>query len=161
MAQAPERPALEPADDELTPELALVDPELAERARERLGDLPQRAVGAEHAVAAEPGVDAEPPVVEQIPTAETSADVVRREPFTWRPVTWRPAPEDQDERPPQRPRRRIGRALVVAVAVLGAIGIALVVPPLLLETTIPPPPKKPVPSRGRVSSTTLSRIVAR
>jgi hypothetical protein len=128
MAQASERPTLEPADDELTPELALVDPELAERARERLGDPPQSTIAPEPAVPEESAAEGEPAVVEQIPTAETTVDDVRLKPFTWRPD-----PEGLDETPTPRRRRGIGRALVVAVAVLGAIGVALVVPPLLLE----------------------------
>jgi hypothetical protein len=118
MAQASERPTLEPADDELTPELALVDPELAERARERLADVPERAAVAESTVEAEP-------VVAKIPTA---ADVVPHE-----PIVAEPDEAEPDEPPAPRRRRGIGRALVVAVAVLGAVGVALVVPAVLLE----------------------------
>jgi hypothetical protein len=121
MAQASDRPTLEPADDELTPELALVDPELAERARERLADVPDRAA------VVVPTVEAAP-VVAKIPTAETAADVVRHE-----PIAADPDEAEPHEPPAPRRRRRIGRALVVAVAVLGAIGVALVVPAVLLE----------------------------
>jgi hypothetical protein len=121
MAQASDRPALEPADDELTPELALVDPELAERARERLADVPDRAA------VAEPDFEAAP-VVAKIPTAETAADVVRHE-----PIAAEPDEAEPHEPPVPRRRRWIGRALVVAVAVVGAIGVALVVPAVLLE----------------------------
>lgn len=121
MAHASERSAVSPADDELTPELALVDPELAERARERLADVPDRGA------VAEPTFEAAP-VVAKIPTAETAADVVRHEPIE-------AEPDDAEAHEPPAPRRRrgIGRALVVALAVLGAIGVALVVPAVLLE----------------------------
>lgn len=121
MTQASERPAREPVDDELTPELALIDPELAARARERLdnGDVPAPA-------AAEPVVQATP-VVEQIPSAEAS---VRPAP---EPFRWRPDPSELDEEPPRPRGRRFGRALVVVVAVLGAIAVALVAPSLFLE----------------------------
>lgn len=96
MARTSERSTLEPAEDELTPELALVDPELAQRARERLPTVVQPQA-----------------VVERI--VEPAAP----------PVSAR--------------RRRIGRALVVAVAVLGAVGAGLAIPALLLEgrTTAP------------------------
>jgi hypothetical protein len=124
MAQASETHAGEPADDELTPELALIDPELAARARERLGngDVPQRP-------AAEPVVEAAP-VVEQIPRAEASVRPVP-EPFRWRPDQ-----SELDEEPPRSRGRRFGRALVVVVAVLGAIAVALVAPSLLLEDNV-------------------------
>jgi hypothetical protein len=121
MAQTSKGPTLESEADELTPELALVDPELAERARERLADVP------DHAAVAEPAVEAAP-VVAKIPTAETAADVVRHEPIAAE------ADEAEPHEPPAPRRGRgIGRALVVAVAVLGAIGVALVVPAVLLE----------------------------
>jgi hypothetical protein len=106
-------------DDELTPELALVDPELAARARERLanGDAPQRAV-------AKPVVEE---VVQEIPSAEAP---VRPPP---EPFRWRPDPSEFDEAPPRSRGRRIGRTLVVVVAILGAIAVALVAPSLFLE----------------------------
>jgi hypothetical protein len=106
MAQAPERPAVEPADEELTPELALVDPELAERARERLADLP-------------PAVVAEPAIA-----------VVRQE----EPVAAPREPAERDEPPPPprpRRRRRRDRAQLLGIALVGAIGVALLLPTLL------------------------------
>jgi hypothetical protein len=121
VAKTSDGPTLEPAGDELTPELALVDPELAERARERLADVPDRAAVAEATVEAAP-------VVATLPTAESAAEVVRHE-----PIAAEPDEPELHEPPAPRRRRRIGRALVVAVAVFGAIGVALVVPPLLLE----------------------------
>jgi hypothetical protein len=134
MAQATDRPALDPADDELTPELALVDPELAERARERLDGL------------ARP--EPEPaPVVEQIPTAETA--VVGEE----------PADQEAESDGAAAPRRgrRVGRALVVAAAVLGAVGVAVVVPTLVLEDRTSSPAENPSvvapPAQGPTAST--------
>jgi hypothetical protein len=120
MAQAPDRPALEPVDDELTPELALVDPELAERARERLDGF------------AHP--EPEPaPVVERIPTAEAAV------------ITEEPPDHETEPAGAAAPRRgrRIGRALVVAAAVLGAVGVAVVVPTLVLEDGTSSPADNP------------------
>jgi hypothetical protein len=96
MARTSERPSVEPADDELTPELALVDPELAQRAREKL------------------------------PTVQPQAVVER---------TVAPSP------PVATRGRRVGRVLVVSIAVLGAVGAGLAVPAVLLEdrTTAPSP----------------------
>jgi hypothetical protein len=121
MAQASEKPTRQPVDDELTPELALVDPELAARARERLnnGDVLQRA-------APDPVVESAP-VVEQIPSAEAS-----RRPAP-EPFRWRPDPSELEEATPRRRVRRFGRALLVAVAILGVIAVALVAPSLFLE----------------------------
>jgi hypothetical protein len=129
MAQAPERPAVEPADEELTPELALVDPELAERARERLADFPPPTVVAEPPVepAGEPAVLSRS-VVERIPTAKRAPDVGRREPT--------PAPREpveHDEPPPRRRRGRRDRAQLLGIALVGAIGVALLLPTLLLS----------------------------
>lgn len=115
MARTSEESTLKRSDDDLTPELALVDPELAQRARERLPD----AAEARHA--AEPVEDQ--PVVERIPPAELFEATVGEEPVAAEP----PAPG-------ARRRRRSGRVLVAMIAVIGAAGIGFALPALLVDS---------------------------
>jgi hypothetical protein len=117
MGGASERSTLEASGDELTPELALVDPELAQHARERLPDT------VEATETAEPEIEAAS-VVGRIPSAELVAGGIQDEPV---------AAEPAEAPPVRRRRRRLARALVVAIAVLGVVGIGFALPRLLVE----------------------------
>jgi hypothetical protein len=117
MAGASKGSTLKPAGDELTPELALVDPELAQRARERLPHAAESAHAAEEGL--EPG-----PVVDRIPPAELVAA---------KPVQAEPIPTDVAGLPARRRLRRISRVVVASIAVVGAVGLGFALPPLLLE----------------------------
>ena len=119
MAQAPERPAVEPVDEELTPELALVDPELAERARERLArpspargrrpDLDRRSCGSEEM---------------RCPTRGSRSGGVRAAAV--------------DEAPRRADAGDATGAQSLVVALVGAIGVALLLPSLLPRGPAPP-----------------------
>jgi hypothetical protein len=125
------------ADDEpLSPELALVDPELAERARRRLREQPPSATGDAMADAREDGqaqriaararpIDSlgEPSVRERLLAAGADGELLLTRPATPDDV---PSPSaEPDRRPPRRRLRRAVAALVLVGAAAAAVGFLL------------------------------------
>ena len=129
-------PALPDDDDELSPELALVDPDVAERARVALPDITLTEIRVSLSIKVEqaPAPAVQQPAPEPVAVAESApAPVTGPPPALARPAD-RPAPPAYDDirgvfhEPRLSPRGR-RRSTLAALVILGvAAGVALAMP---------------------------------